>query len=211
MGIIVIDAGHGGTSMVNGSSANNATGPTGLQEKQVTLDLALAVVAKFQGKGHVVKMTRDTDINLGLAARAQVAAALNADVFLSIHLNGNTDPAIQGTETWVETVCTSDSRLLAAVVQSRLVKATNLKDRKVRSKGLGVLKMSVQSPNTACCLAEISFLTNPTEEARLRTDVYKKSIASALAQALLDYLNHSTGNIPANPVPDGDPNGNGDA
>lgn len=41
MSTIVIDPDHGGNTMIGHSSPNNATGPTGLMEKQITLDLAL--------------------------------------------------------------------------------------------------------------------------------------------------------------------------
>jgi N-acetylmuramoyl-L-alanine amidase len=40
MAVVVIDAGHGGASKVGGSSANNATSPSGLLEKQLTLAVA---------------------------------------------------------------------------------------------------------------------------------------------------------------------------
>jgi hypothetical protein len=35
-GIIVLDPGHGGTTKIGGSSANNATSVSGIPEKQIT-------------------------------------------------------------------------------------------------------------------------------------------------------------------------------
>jgi N-acetylmuramoyl-L-alanine amidase len=210
MKTVVIDPGHGGSTMIGGSSPNNATGPNSLQEKTIALDIGIRVAQNLSQSLVNVILTRNSDTNLGLSARAQVASTNNADVFLSIHFNGSTNPSIQGSETWVETVSTSDSRLLAASVQQRLVGATGYNNRGVKSKGLGVLKSSVQSPATACCLTEISFLTNPAEEGRLGNNTYKDQVAMALSQALLDYLNASTGMSPANPIPEGDPNGTAD-
>jgi N-acetylmuramoyl-L-alanine amidase len=210
MSVIVIDPGHGGSSVVGNSSPNNATGPAGTEEKNVTLDIAVRIGDALNGSGHTVLLTRNSDVNLGLNDRAAVAADNNADAFLSVHLNGSTDPSVQGSETWVHSVSTDDSRLLAASVQQRLVGATGYSDRGVKSKGLGVLSLAYQNPNTACCLAEISFLTDPSDESRLQNATYKDSLAMALAQALLDYVNHSTSVTPATPTPEGDPGGNAD-
>src|SRR5688500_12296087 len=124
MSTVVIDAGHGGNAVVGNSSPNNATGPAGTKEKNVTLDLALRVSQALQGMGINVRLTRDTDVNLDLKDRAAVAATNNAEAFLSIHFNGNANPAVQGSETWVHAASTEDSRLLAAAVQQRLVGAT---------------------------------------------------------------------------------------
>jgi N-acetylmuramoyl-L-alanine amidase len=210
LNIVVIDAGHGGSSPVGNSSPNNATGPAGAREKDLTLALALRTTTLLRREGIDVRLTRDTDANLGLAARAAVARQANAKAFLSIHFNGDAHPTTQGSETWVHSASTSDSRLLSASVQERLVRATGLSNRGVRSRGLGVLSLAHHSPDTAACLAEISFLTDPAEERRLRDDGYLDRIAAGLAQAILDYLNGATSG-PAQPIADGDPNGDGDA
>jgi N-acetylmuramoyl-L-alanine amidase len=210
MSTIVIDPGHGGTDPIGGSDPNHATGANGLQEKAATLDLAQRVVTALNGSGNTVLMTRDTDTNLSLADRAAVARNANADAFLSIHFNAADDTTIQGTETWVHSASTDDSRLLAAVIQARAVAATGYNDRGVRSHAWGVLSMASQSPATACCLVEVSFLTDPNEAARLMTDAYKDAVAAQLAQALRDFVNHSTGLAPAQPQPVDAPNGDDD-
>jgi len=206
MSTVVLDAGHGGNAVVGNSSPNNATGPSGTKEKDIALDIVLRIANVLHGIGINVLLTRNSDVNLDLKDRAAVAANINAEAFLSVHFNGSTNPSIQGSETWVHAASTGDSRLLAAAVQQRLVIATGYADRGVRSKGLGVLSLAHQSPATACCLVEISFLTNPTDENRLQDTTYKNSLASALATALRDFLNQSTGLQPASPLPDGDPN-----
>src|SRR6266545_4414340 len=104
MPICVIDPGHGGSARVAGSSPNNAVGPTGLLEKDVTLDVVQRTAALLQSRGVDVTCTRTSDVNLGLAARADVAKQLGADVFLSIHFNAPGSPSdhtTNGTETWV--------------------------------------------------------------------------------------------------------------
>ncbi len=187
MAIVVLDPGHGGTTTVGGSSPNNAVGPTGLLEKAVTLDVAKRVRPLLEADGINVRMTRTTDTNLGLAARAHVARDAGADAFVAIHLNGFNGSA-QGTETYHHNNASADSRALAAVVQAEVVKATGLTDRKVKKAGFMALRPVHHDPNTAACLVEISFLDVAAEEARLKTATYKESIAVAIASAVKGWL-----------------------
>lgn len=205
--IIVIDPGHGGGAKVGRSSANNATGPTGTLEKNLTLIIAVKVAEILNREGYTVTLTRNSDVNLDLKDRAKVASNLGADVFLSIHLNGNTSASVQGTETWVQSTSTADSRLLASSVQARLVNATRLKNRGLFDRGLGVLSLAVHSPKTAACLSEISFLTNATEETRLNTRQYQDELAQAYAQAIIDYIKRSTSIVVLPTTRNGDPAG----
>lgn len=187
MAIIVLDPGHGGSAAVGGSSPNNAVGPTGLLEKSVTLDVAKRARARLQAAGHQVKMTRTTDVNLGLAARAAVAKSASSPVFVSIHLNGF-NHAVQGTETLLDVDHTTASRSLAKAVHARVLVATGLANRGVKAQPLGVLKLSRHASSTACCLIELSFMDVRAEEARLKTDAYKDTLADALAKGVSDYL-----------------------
>src|SRR6266567_8172459 len=189
MSVIVIDPGHGGMSKIGGSSPNNATGPNGAMEKDLTLRLGMDLYSSLQNIGHTVLLTRDQDVNLGLSTRATVANSNTAQVFVSIHFNGDNNPSIQGTETWTHAVCTGDSTLLAQSIQQRLVFATGYSNRGVKAKELGVLSLNWQSVATACCLAEVSFLTDPLEETKLVNDqAYRTSIVNALATGISDYL-----------------------
>src|SRR5262245_38293605 len=120
---VVIDAGHGGPSKppkVGGSSWNNATGPTGLLEKTATLQVAKAAKKEFEGSGIELLMTRETDVNLAIIARANVAKQARAQVFVSIHFNAAPpdSPPAQGTETWIGTSPSDRSRKLASAVHS---------------------------------------------------------------------------------------------
>lgn len=192
MSTIVIDPGHGGTAPVGGSSANNATGPDGTLERDLTLDISGRVRDALAD--HQVILTRSTDVNLSLADRAKVACDAAAAVFVSIHFNGFSDPAVQGTETWVHTNGTDEDQLLAESVLQRLVTATGRRDRGVRRKDLGVLDPNRHDPVTAACLAELSFLTDPEEERRIADAAYRNRLADAVARGISDYVaRQSTG------------------
>lgn len=192
---IVIDPGHGGTSPVGDppSSPNNATGPQGTKEKELVLDIGLKCRDILRRQGQSVLVTRDSDVNLGLYDRAHVARDNRADVFLSIHLNGNTKSSIQGTETWVYngTATNSDSYRLATLVQNEARAATGLRNRgvKVADAGdLGMLNPAQHYLGTAACLVELSFLTDPVEEGRLLRESYRLALAEAISVAVYDYV-----------------------
>ena len=85
---IVIDPGHGGTDL-------GALLPGGLAEKDVALEIARSLRSALQGRlGARVILTRDGDDLLPPARRAEIANEAKADLFISIHLEG--DGAIKG-------------------------------------------------------------------------------------------------------------------
>ena len=183
MPTIVIDPGHGGSAKIGGSSANNAVGPGGMLEKDVTLDVALRLAPLVQAQGHQVALTRDTDTNLGLSARAHVARDREANAFVAIHFNGFNGRA-QGTETFVHSGSGAASTTLAKFVQQFLLAVTQHTDRGVKRARFGVLSPASHHPATAACLVEVSFMDVAQEEQRLAQDAYRQGIAEGLAAAI---------------------------
>jgi len=193
---IVIDPGHGGSKTVGGSSPNNATGPTGLLEKEAILDLALRVKAHPALLAYRVLMTRETDVNVGINDRARVARDNKAHAFVSIHFNGFNDPRVQGTEAWIGDGGPPECKLLARGLLDRLVAANGLKDRGVKvatSNEYGVVNPANQLSTTAYTLLEVSFMTDPVEEARLRKGAYLDQLAGAIALGIDDFLKKAQG------------------
>ena len=133
-------------------------------------------------------MTRTSDINLGLAARAGVARANRADAFVAIHFNASDAHTAQGTETWNHTRRSAASRRLAERVQARAQAATGLRDRGVKQGRLGVLDPGSHDGRTACCLLEVSFLDRADEEARLQQEALKQAVATGIADGVSDFL-----------------------
>ncbi len=78
---IALDPGHGGRS-------KGASGPGGLLEKDITLDLAVRVKGLLAAEGYLVVLTRDKDSDLSPDERAGAANNAHADVYLSIHVAG---------------------------------------------------------------------------------------------------------------------------
>ncbi len=76
--LVVIDPGHGGLDP-------GARGPTGLIEKDLTLQYARAMQSQLEQFGIVAALTRDADENPSLDDRAALANARRPVLFLTIH------------------------------------------------------------------------------------------------------------------------------
>jgi N-acetylmuramoyl-L-alanine amidase len=108
--IVVLDPGHGGPEV---GAANYD-----VVEKHSNLDMALRIERYLAQAGVRVILTRRDDGRLAeppagvatgfgatrrdLQARVDLANAEGADVFLSIHSNGSTDPSQRGVEVWYD-------------------------------------------------------------------------------------------------------------
>ncbi len=147
---VYIDAGHGGLDP--GVVGTTASGHTVL-EKDAALAVALRLegLLRFDGYRVVMARTQDTtvlklsaaDSNYGaitaaaehrdLAARAACANAAAADILVSIHFDGYSDPSVGGTETFYDAArpFAAANRLLATYLQAALVARLGAADRGV--------------------------------------------------------------------------------
>lgn len=91
---VVLDPGHGGHDP-------GAIGPTGLQEKDVTLAIAHKVAPVLAKQGLSVMLTRDDDRFVTLEERTARANAFGADLFVSVHCNAAEVRTKKGIETYV--------------------------------------------------------------------------------------------------------------
>ena len=91
---IVIDAGHGGHDP-------GATGPGGLMEKELVLDVARKLAKLVEERlGIKVLLSRDSDQFIALKDRTSFANKQRADLFVSIHANAHTSSGHEGVETY---------------------------------------------------------------------------------------------------------------
>ena len=94
VGRIVIDPGHGGHD-------TGTVGPSGLQEKDLVLDIALKLKTLVEAKlGSEVLLTREDDTFIPLEERTAMANHSQADLFLSIHANSSRNRRVSGVETF---------------------------------------------------------------------------------------------------------------
>lgn len=87
---IVIDAGHGGTDP-------GASGQKGTSESIVTLAAAEALAESLRETGrYEVILTRSLDKRLAHEERSRIARSAKADLFISLHADAHSDPAVRG-------------------------------------------------------------------------------------------------------------------
>ncbi|SFS42419.1 N-acetylmuramoyl-L-alanine amidase family protein [Paenibacillus sp. 453mf] len=174
--IVVLDAGHG-------AHDGGAVGVTGKLEKDFTLSLTLKIEALLQNNSNIeVIMTRDGDTYPELVERAKIANNANADIFISVHANSVAGaPSASGTETYYKK---SEDKALADIIHKHMVKATGLKDRKVKSANLSVLR----NTDMPAALLEVGFLSNKAEEAILFDQDFQDRVAQSIADGIKEYL-----------------------
>lgn len=108
VGRIVIDPGHGGHDV-------GTTGPEGLREKDLVLDVAKRLGELIEARmGSEVLFTRSDDTFVSLSRRTAIANDGKADLFLSIHANSSTLRSAAGVETYYLNFTTSKSALEVA-------------------------------------------------------------------------------------------------
>jgi len=86
---VMIDPGHGGRDA-------GAVGPSGVEEKEVTLALARELSRALRGYGFYVFMTRSSDSYVPLHRRAEIANLAVADLFVSLQCDGWYSGAAEG-------------------------------------------------------------------------------------------------------------------
>jgi N-acetylmuramoyl-L-alanine amidase len=91
---VVLDPGHGGHD-------DGTSGPSGLLEKDLVLDVALRLGKLIESRlGSEVIYTRSDDTFIPLEQRTAIANDKKADLFLSIHANSSPYPRITGVESY---------------------------------------------------------------------------------------------------------------
>ena len=82
--IVVVDAGHGGP---DGGMHGPLGGPATLEEKNITLGIAVHLDVALRARGIGVVMTRTRDTLIALADRGRIANQQHGELFISIHVN----------------------------------------------------------------------------------------------------------------------------
>ncbi len=181
--IIVIDPGHGSYS---GPYLDvGATGPTGIKEAIIVLDIAKRLRKLLEAEGATVILTHevlDDRNNPTLAERCSMADNSGGDLFISIHLNASVNRAAHGTETYY---WHSGSYNFAKAVQDSLLKNLNTSDRGVKKGYLYVCRNVTTMPSI---LTEILFVSNVYEESLCKNSSFLDKIAEALKEGIERYF-----------------------
>jgi N-acetylmuramoyl-L-alanine amidase len=92
VGRVFIDPGHGGRDP--GAEKNNVS------ERRVTLEVAQTLGRLLEAGGLEVAYSRTADKTVQLNERTGKANEVGADIFVSIHVNANDDPSVNGLEVY---------------------------------------------------------------------------------------------------------------
>lgn len=187
---IVLDAGHGGED-------GGASSSEGLLEKDLNLDLALAMREILLANGINVILTRETDTllydrnvdfqgrkkMLDMAARLKITNDTPDAVFVSLHMNTYPHPSCQGVQVWYSEN-NEASFELAKIIQSTTKELLqNENDRTVKRSGSSIyLLRKLECP---AVLVECGFLSSPEEAALLASESYRQQLALTLCMGIL--------------------------
>lgn len=173
---IMIDPGHGGSDP--GAVAN------GLQEKNLTLTIARHIrdmlVGEYQGVE--VRMTRDSDVAVGLSQRATLANNWGANFFLSVHINAGGGT---GFESYIYSTRPSNAVRAQDIIHPEVVKAMGVRDRGKKSANFAVLRET----NMAAILTENLFIDNATDAAKLKNATFLRNTARGHVNGLAKAFN----------------------
>jgi N-acetylmuramoyl-L-alanine amidase len=102
---VMIDPGHGGVDV--GAARGN------IKESEIALKVSLLLADMLKSDARFrVSMTRTKDAYVSLGDRTRMAKDLNADVFVSIHVNSSQDPRARGKEFYFQNQLPADEEAL---------------------------------------------------------------------------------------------------
>ena len=172
---VVVDAGHGGHDP--GGIPQNI-----VQEKGMTLDVALRLSKALQRAGFKTILTRRDDTFIPLDTRVAIANAHPEAIFVSIHFDASPRSGACGIDAHY---ASPGEAPLAAMIQRHLMTTTNGTNRGIKTARFCVLRKT----RGRAVLAECGFLTNPHDAAMARRASYRQKLAEQICAAIVEYRN----------------------
>lgn len=190
----IIDAGHGGVD-------GGATSCSGILESEINLQIALRLNDLMHLLGMRTQMIRTTDQSVytqgnsiaaqkvsDLKQRVKLVNQTESAVLVSIHQNYFEDSRYAGAQVFYAPE--EGSERLAKEMQTKLVSILKPDSRRTAKKADGIyLMQNIDHPGV---LIECGFLSNPNEEAKLRSTAYQKKLCCVIASVLSNYNNDIT-------------------
>jgi len=193
--LIVIDPGHGGTSI--GAVPRGEDGSQLLDYREAVLNMQIAQIMKqkLEDLGARVVLTRNSDVNISLEDRAKIANDLNADWFISIHHNSATNRSATGTSVYYSSYKPGikDGRITAVVqdskeIATRIINA--IMSLGLNKHGIGVYENDFavnRLTNMPSVLVEVGFISNITEFRKISQYSFQVQVAEKITQALKEF------------------------
>lgn len=185
---IFVDQGH------NPTGHNTGAQNSGIYEQDITYNVGIYLAQMLRAnKEFEVRLSRPTEQTIlgtsnatSLKERVDMANNWPADYFISIHVNSNVNPNIEGTEVYVYKAYT-ESYYLAEHVLNGIVDVVGTKDNGVRiNSSLYVLRRT----RMPAILVELAYLSNFEDRQRLIDEQY--AFAEGIYDGLLTYFGLET-------------------
>ncbi|OGS09891.1 MAG: hypothetical protein A2386_08795 [Elusimicrobia bacterium RIFOXYB1_FULL_48_9] len=182
--MVAIDAGHG--------PETGAVGPTGLEEKNVNLSIALSLEKMLLAQGAEVTMIRRGNEPVSLYDRIRKAQNIKADMLISIHNNAlpeGQNPLVKNG--FGAYYYYPQSFALAQEIHDSLAKAFSSSYSKypLRDDGLyyGNLALA-RVPQMPAVLVECAYIIVPREESLLRNAGFQNACAQAITSGIKKFV-----------------------
>ncbi|RMF69524.1 MAG: DUF1565 domain-containing protein [Cyanobacteria bacterium J069] len=181
--VVVLDPGHGGT--------DPGVVAAGIQEKDLTLAIALTLSKLLKDYGVQTRLTRSDDRALALGDRLAAAQQTQPapSALLSLHVNATRPPRpeVNGLETY-HAPDSVDSRRLAQGIHTNLVQTLKIGDRGVRPASFAILRQPLPSVHI-----ELGYLTSSEDRTNLGDTEYRQRLAKAIALAVVQFVKKTVG------------------
>ncbi|MCH5187493.1 MAG: N-acetylmuramoyl-L-alanine amidase [Oscillospiraceae bacterium] len=191
--IIVLDAGHGDPD-------GGAVGAGGSVESELNLAVAKKLKKRLEKLEFTVIMTREDEYGIhsdgqhksiqekkreDMHKRLDIANNSDADIFMSIHMNMFRDGKYRGAEVLYSEKF-ENAVLLAELIQAKLIDIDPEKQTRTAKKADNSIFL-MKNAEVPAVLVECGFLSNPEEEALLKTPEYQDKIVKAIADGITEY------------------------
>lgn len=191
---IIIDAGHGDPD-------GGATSCTGITESSLNLEISLRLADLMQLLGMQTKQIRNTDTSVyttgntiaskkisDLKNRVAIINDTENAIVISIHQNYYPDHRYSGAQVFYAP--SANSSQFAKQLQASLVQNLDPGNNRQAKSADGIYLMQhIQRPGI---LIECGFLSNPSEEAKIRSASYQKKLCCVIAAETLAYIDYNS-------------------
>jgi len=193
--VVVLDPGHGGE--------DEGVADHDLREADIVFDLATRIEGRLGALGVTTYLTRSADTCPDDSERARFANQMNAELFISLHLDAVSDPNASGSACYFYG-SNREPRVAGSLVGERLsdlisrevAGRTDLIDGRTHPKSWTLLRLT----RMPAVRLEAGYLSNPGDAVRLASPEFRDALAEAVVAAvqrlyLPEHLDIPTGQV----------------